>query len=82
MEMTVLRMMEIWCRLFWCTLCFMDTSELEIHAIDRFALKRGKDMTPGARLDWLAAAREFSMMVGKVRKGTEKKVKNKGKGKN
>ena len=22
--------------------------------IDRFALKRDKDMTPGARLDWLA----------------------------
>lgn len=30
-------------------------------SIDRFALKRDKEMTPGARLDWLAAAREFVM---------------------
>lgn len=27
--------------------------------IDRFALKRDKEMTPGARLDWLAAAMRF-----------------------
>lgn len=42
-------------------------------AIDRFALKRDKEMTPGARLDWLAAAREFAFapkkMVRKGRKG-------------
>lgn len=30
------------------------------NAIDRFALKRDKEMTPGARLDWLAAATEFA----------------------
>jgi hypothetical protein len=29
--------------------------------IDRFALRRDKQMTPGARLDWLAAAREFAL---------------------
>ena len=31
-------------------------------AIDRFALKRDKDMTPGARLSWLAAARAFAFV--------------------
>jgi hypothetical protein len=30
-------------------------------SIDRFALRRDKEMSPGARLDWLAAAREFAM---------------------
>jgi hypothetical protein len=37
-------------------------------SIDRFALKRDKEMTPGARLDWLAAAREFAMMPKKMEK--------------
>lgn len=41
-------------------------------AIDRFALKRDKEMTPGARLDWLAAAREFALMPKKIVKDTEK----------
>jgi hypothetical protein len=33
--------------------------------IDLFALRRDKEMTPGARLDWLAAARDFAMMPRK-----------------
>jgi|CXWL01.1.fsa_nt_gi hypothetical protein len=42
-------------------------------AIDRFALRRDKDMTPGARLDWLATARAFAFapkkqVVQKVKK--------------
>lgn len=38
-------------------------------SIDRFALRRDKEMTPGARIDWLAAAREFAMSPKKeVRK--------------
>jgi len=38
------------------------------HNIDRFALRRDKEMTPGARLDWLAAAREFAMAPKKQTK--------------
>ena len=41
-------------------------------AIDRFALKRDKEMTPGARLDWLAAAREFVLMPKKTLKRAKK----------
>jgi len=28
---------------------------------ERLELKRSKDMSPAARLDWLAAAREFAL---------------------
>ena len=43
--------------------------------IDRFALKRDKEMTPGARLDWLAAAREFAFAkkVKVSKRGSSKK---------
>jgi len=41
--------------------------------IDRFALRRAKEMTPGARLDWLAAAVEFVRMTEKKKgKGAKK----------
>ncbi len=40
--------------------------------IDRFALKRDKDMTPGARLDWLAAAWEFATTPKRIIKDTKK----------
>ena len=39
--------------------------------IDRFQLKRDKEMTPGARIDWLAAALQFTRM----QKTKEKKKK-------
>lgn len=32
-------------------------------SIDLFALRRDKEMSPGARLDWLAAALEFVRMT-------------------
>jgi hypothetical protein len=38
--------------------------------IDRFALRRDKEMTPGARLDWLAAAHEFA---AKTKREVQKK---------
>lgn len=31
------------------------------YGIDLDYLRRSKEMTPGARLDWLAAAREFAL---------------------
>lgn len=34
--------------------------------IDRFALQRDKEMTPGARLDWLAAAVDFVHKIDAV----------------
>ena len=40
--------------------------------IDRFALKRDKDMTPGARLDWLAAAWEFATTPKRIIKNPKK----------
>ena len=39
-------------------------------SVDRFALKRDKEMTPGARLDWLAAAVRF---VRATKKNSQKK---------
>lgn len=34
-------------------------------SIDHFALQRDREMSPGARLDWLAAAWEFAKGVDK-----------------
>ena len=42
-------------------------------SIDRFALKRDKEMTPGARLDWLAAAWEFTQGIRRSREKQGKK---------
>lgn len=36
------------------------------YGIDLDYLRRSKEMTPGARLDWLAAAREFAFAPKKV----------------
>jgi hypothetical protein len=43
-------------------------------SIDRFALRRDKGMTPGARLDWLAAAREFAMGKRAAKKHTNRSL--------
>jgi hypothetical protein len=40
---------------------------------DRFALRRDKEMTPGARLDWLAAAREFVLETANKEEKTRQK---------
>lgn len=41
--------------------------------IDRDYLRRCKEMTPGARLDWLAAALEFARMTMKSAKKESRK---------
>lgn len=39
---------------------------------ERHELQRSKEMTPGARLDWLAAAREFMLGVERAKKKQKK----------
>ena len=43
-------------------------SRAQQNGIDIDYLRRSKEMSPGARLDWLAAAREFAFMPKKVKK--------------
>gem|GEM_PF-6492499 len=42
-------------------------------SIDPFALKRDKEMTPAARLDWLAAAWEFTKGIQSSKSDLQKK---------
>lgn len=41
--------------------------------IDREYLRRSKEMSPGARLDWLAAALEFTLDIEHARSAARKK---------